>query len=95
MLEEFAQIVEKIHANTEKHVTSFNKRYSRGLTHTCRGLVDSAKHLISKKLSYDELFTSDSLENNLGNFGKDLVALISSQCSKFQRRPELQRQKFC
>ena len=50
MLEEFAEIVEKIHANTEKHVTSFNKRYSRGLTHTCRGLVDWAKHLISKKV---------------------------------------------
>ena len=40
MLGEFAEIVEKIHANTEKYVTSFNKRYSRGLTHKCRGLVD-------------------------------------------------------
>ena len=44
-----AEIVEKIHPITVKRVKSLEKVTSRGLSHTCRGLVDLAKHLISKK----------------------------------------------
>ena len=43
-----AEIVEKIHPNTVTRVKSLTKVTSRGLPHTCRGLVDLAKHLISK-----------------------------------------------
>ena len=38
-----------MHPNTVKRVKSLTKYTSRGLPHLCRGLVDLAKHLISKK----------------------------------------------
>ena len=86
------KLLKKMHPNTVRREKSLTKDTSRGLP-TCRGLVNLAKHFISKNqlsyvmlglfiLGFSYVMFGILWKNNLVNFGKDVVILISLQYSK-------------